>query len=194
MLQRISLRNETKGVSVSAFTNAYVHDDMRFLHVLSVVGPDSVVKAITSELVSGGTVEIEQEAGRTQPFGLWADQDYTVWSSKLPCGYLHQILLDKRLVSDAIGGNVHFALVAPDEDRNQAIFQLLQRHYSTPILNLWADWLYHRLEEQEHILWLSGKCIKVVRLCVRQSELDEIVSCGVRSGAISLYTEMRMAG
>ena len=58
MLEKVRYADHANGVEVGAFTDGYAYDEYSCLYLLSAAGRESSVKAITSAVVSGRTIEI----------------------------------------------------------------------------------------------------------------------------------------
>jgi hypothetical protein len=82
MLEKVGFRDYDSSVDVEAYTDGYAYDEYSCLYLLSVSGRDSSVKAITSAVVSGRTVQILSEP----PIEAWTNygQKFRILSSRLP--------------------------------------------------------------------------------------------------------------
>ena len=58
MLERVRYEDPERGIGVEAFTDGYAYDDHGSVYLLSAAGRDSSVKAITSAVTTGLTVEV----------------------------------------------------------------------------------------------------------------------------------------
>ena len=168
-----------RGTHIQAFTDGFAHDESQCLCLLSVAGPDSAVKGITSAITTGREIEILADPTIKLRPSYW--QKYRVFSAKLPSGFLHRIVALEGFFKSE--GSERFLLVGPDQSPADLAFQLVQKDIATPLLPAWRQWLFEQLQEDEAIQELPGN-LKVLQLCIDKSRLDALVSEGERSGEI----------
>lgn len=169
-----------KGVSVEAFTDGYAYDRYSYLYLLSVAGHDSNVKAITSALVSGRTVEILSED--VIEAGTAYGKKYRILSTRTPSGLLHQVVLADGLLRSP-DGHERLIYVDQEEDVAGAVHEAVRDGYPVPLIPEWSDWLCDRLRKDSYLEELYGKR-KVLRLNLSEESLDSMISGGVRNGEI----------
>jgi len=182
MLEKVRYVDYGKGIGAEAFTDGYAYDDYSCLYLLSVAGRDSSVKAITSALVSGRTVEIvSQEPIQAGP--AWG-QRYRTLSAKLPSGHLHQLLVTDGLFGSGNRDGERLLYVGREDDAAGVVYEAVRNGYPVPLIPAWSEWLYEKLREEEFLEELRGTR-KVLRLGLDEELLDELISEGVRNGEIS---------
>ena len=71
MLERVRYEDLERGIGVEAFTDGYAYDDYDRVFLLSAAGRDSSVKAITSAVTTGLSVEVVRDPvlSLTRPYG-----------------------------------------------------------------------------------------------------------------------------
>jgi hypothetical protein len=69
------------------------------------------------------------------------------------------------------------------------IRELRAARFSTPLLRPWVPWLASLLAQDNLLLLLDGFQTQTALLNVGTPELDELVSCGLRDGYLSIPTQ-----
>ena len=59
MIEKISMYDHAKGIDIEAFTDGYSIDEYGYLYLMSILGHDSAVKAISSGIVSLKDITIQ---------------------------------------------------------------------------------------------------------------------------------------
>jgi hypothetical protein len=180
MLEKIRFRDYGNGIDVQAFTDGYAHDEHSYLYLLSVAGHDSNVKAITSALVSGRSIEIMSEPviEAVPSYG----QKYRIMSSRLPGTLLHQVVASEGFFGSP-DGPVNL-LYVDGEDPARLVYEAVRSGYPVPAIPEWSGWLYGKLIKEGHVHELKGTK-KVLRLALDEEGLDSMISDAVGSGEIS---------
>ena len=180
MLERVRYRDYCSGIEVNAYTNGYAYDQYFSVYLLSVAGYDSSVKAITSALVSGKTVEILSR--NPLDLGTAFGQKCRVLGTKLGSGLLHQIVLDDGFFRSH-DARSKLLYIHKDELAPLIVYDTIKRGCSVPLIPGWSQWLYRRMKEENGIEELSDTD-KVLKLTFGEEELDSMVSEGIRNGEI----------
>jgi hypothetical protein len=180
MLEKVRFRDYVKGVDVQAFTDGYAYDEHSRLYLLSVAGRDSSVKAITSAVVSGETVEILSD-GVTELYPSYGTK-YRILGGRLPGAALHQVVAGEGFFKTA--DRPESLLYAEDGDSARIVYEAVRRGYPVPVVPEWSDWLYRKLKGNGYVNEMKGNR-KVLRLSVNEGLLDFLISEGIASGEIS---------
>jgi hypothetical protein len=147
--------------------------------LLSVVGPETSVKALTAGLRSSakdqGRVEYSAHVGSVHGSSLSRCSDgYRVYRTKLDYGLWHVLCLSNR------GG---FLPVLTDE----ALWQHLQSdQFTTPLLREWIPWLKRKMKEQEVLVELNQHGCQSGLVLVEDQTLDDLVSKGIKEGQLAI--------
>ena len=181
MLEKVRYLDYARGISVEAFTDGYAYDDYSCLYLLSVAGRDSSVKALSSALVSGRTLEIlSDEIIETCPsYG----QKYRILSTKLYPGLLHQIACAEILLRPA-DHREKYLCIFDNTDPAGMVYETLRDSWPVPVIPEWSVWLYGKLQQEGILEELHGNR-KVVKLNADEEQLDDLISEGLRNGEIS---------
>jgi hypothetical protein len=187
MLEKVRHYDHYKGIHVECYTDAYSYNEYNELYLISVVGFDSPVKAITSAVVSGREIEILAEDDITSVYAN-RHEHYRIFSTKLPSGLLHQIVAVESLFTEE--GMSKIIYVPEGQSVEEVVYHKLQQSYTIPAIPEWAAWLYKKLVENGCVEELKGT-IKVFKLNVHEKSLDELISEGIKNKEIS-FTERRL--
>ena len=120
MLERVRYVEPTKRVHVEAFTDGYAYDDYSRLYLLSAAGRESNVKAVTAAVINGARVEIVSDdiIAVTKSYG----DKYRVLSSRLPSGFLHQVVLSEAFLESENNGS-KLIYVGREEDAAKVVYE-----------------------------------------------------------------------
>jgi hypothetical protein len=180
MLEKVRFRDYSNGIDVEAFTDGYSHDEYSYLYLLSVAGHDSNVKAITSALVSGRSIDIMSEP--VIEAGTLYGQKYRIMSTRLPSTLLHQVVASEGFFRSSEGpANL---LYVEKDDPARLVYEAVRSGYPVPVIPEWSDWLYKRLRQEGHVHELQGTK-KVLTLTLDEETLDLLISDAVSNGEIS---------
>jgi hypothetical protein len=180
MLEKVRFRDYDSGIDIEAFTDGYAYDEYSCVYLLSVSGHDSNVKAVTSALVTGRTVEISSDEPVT--IGTSYRGKYRVMSSKLPSMLLHQVVAEEGFFK--LQDKSENLLYAGEGDPVRLVYEAVRTGYPAPLIAEWSGWLYRTLRKEGCVAELKGNK-KVLRLSVDEGILDSLISAGVSSGEIS---------
>ena len=185
MLQKVTYHDYHKGIHIECYTDGYAYSQYDEIYLLSVVGYDSAVKAITSAAVSGREIEIFTE----YTIRIYASryEKYRILNTKLPSGLLHQIVAVESFFTQE--GMSKIIYVTKGQNTPEVVYQKIQQSYAVPAIPEWAEWLYKKIIENGHIEEFEGN-VKVLKLDVHEKALDELISEGVRNKEIT-FTERR---
>lgn len=185
MLQKIRHYDHDKGIHVECYTDGYAYNDYNELYLASVVGLDSAVKAVTAAAVTGKEIEIIEDC----TISVFANryEKYRILSTKLPSGLLHQIVAAEGFFTQEGASKILY--VAEEQSVEEVVYRKLQQNFTVPAIPEWAAWLYQKLVEKCWVEELKGT-IKVLKLNVREEELDQLISQGIKNKEIT-FTERR---
>ena len=180
MLEKVRYSDSWKELDVEAYTDGYAYDQYKHVYLLSVAGYEARVKAITSALVTGRTIQIigQENASVCQDFS----HRYRIFSTRLGNNLLHQIVLADVFFRSSNGGD-KLLYVDKEERAPELVYDAIKRYYSVPLIPEWSEWLYRRIQEENCLEELSGSR-KVLRLSVQEEQLDTFISEGIKNGEI----------
>jgi hypothetical protein len=154
-----------------------LHDHEMLL--LSVVGPETSVKALTAGLRSSGKeqkrVEYSIQVGDVSGGALSRCPDgYRIYRTRLDYGLWHVLCLAKRQ---------GFMAVMTDE----ALWQHLQGdQFTTPLLREWIPWLKQRMKDRGVVVELSQSGCQAGLVLAGDATLDKLVSEGITEGHLAI--------
>jgi hypothetical protein len=156
---------------------AGLHGDQ--IHLLSVVGPETSVKALTAGLRASGKdqkrIAYSVQVGDLDVRALTTCPDgYRILRTKLDYGLWHVLCLAK---------SVGFMPVLTEE----TVWQLLRGpKYTTPLSREWMPWLLRTMKDRGIIEDLTQRGCQAGVLLADNETLDALVSEGVRTGALAI--------
>jgi len=172
-VHRIEFNDYERSISVSAWAERYAYDaETDTVHLLSLGGQASAVKAILAALVSNRYLSVEIHAD-DERLKLSAPhwKRLRTYTCRMPSGGCHGIFLSG-------GGEDDTSQLILDATP-QRIFQVLYEGYAITALPAWAEWLAAKLQKEGHLQYLAGRNTHAAILDVTEEILDEIVSRGV---------------
>jgi hypothetical protein len=149
-----------------------LHEDEILL--LSAVGPETSVKALTAGLRSAGKdqkrIDYSVSVGNVHSGHLAKSKDgYRIYRSKLEYGLWHVLCVAKR---DG------FMPVLTED----TVWQLLQQdQLTTPLLREWVPWLCRRMKEKGTLVELTQTGCQAGLLVADSDTLDSLVSEGIQN-------------
>lgn len=147
------------------------HDDQMLL--LSVVGPETSVKALTAGLRSSAQdqrrIEYTVHVGDINRTNLArCPAGYRIYRTKMGYDLWHVLCLAQR---------EGFMPVMTE----QTVWQLLQNDkFTTPLLREWVPWLYKKMKERANVIPLTQHGCQAGLLLTDNATLDELVSEGIK--------------
>ena len=180
MLQKISMINYSRGISVRAYTDGYSHDESGFICLVSILGPDSSVKGLSSGIVTSRDVTIETNDDYGIELCAMPGEKYRILSARLNSGLLHQIITMESLLNRA---DTKLIYVGDKEDPGQAIFSMIRRNFGTPLLPAWKNFLVRQIQKEGMAEVMEGT-VRVAKIDLDEHRLDEIVGNGIRNRSI----------
>ena len=180
MLEKVRYSDSWKELDVEAYTDGYAYDRYSHLYLMSVAGYEARVKAITSALVTGREIQIigQDNTSACQDFS----QRYRILSTRLGNNLLHQIVLADVFFRSSNGGDK--LLYIDKEDRApELVYDTIKRYYSVPLIPEWSEWLYRKIQQENCLEELSGSR-RVLRLSVKEEQLDTFISEGIKNAEI----------
>ena len=183
MLQKISIYEPTKGIDIEAYTDGYSYDEYGNIYLLSLLGPDSAVKGISSGIVSLKEITIEgNDAGES--LSSMRGEKYRILSARLESGLLHQIVVMDAIFKSAENGSSRKLIyVGQSDDIRDRIFSEIRNSFGTPILSGWKNWLLKQVHNENLVEVMEGN-VRLARLSLNEKQLDSIVSSGVAQHSI----------
>jgi len=181
MLQKVSLYEPYKGINIEGHTDGYSSDEYGNLYLVSILGPDSAVKGLSSGIVSGKDIEIE--SGDTWlTLSAMRGEKYRILGARLESGLLHQIVAMEGIFKmESTGRKLIYA--GRDADIRDRIFREIRNSFGTPILPGWKNWLLRRIQNESLIEIMEGN-VKVALLTLNEKQLDNIICSGVSERSI----------
>jgi hypothetical protein len=181
-----------RGLHVEAHTDAFVWDNTRSnrgdpeLVLMSLVGPDAAVKALSSVLISRSgpvTVRMGQTRVELKLPPAYDEETFMLLSTKLPCGALHQIVASSTMLNPQ-PDKISYLLTPQNEDPAQKVYDLVKRLHPVPLIPAWKDWLYAALLDVGKLWPLQGTIPNAMALNVTGDFLDHAIADGVRYGGL----------
>src|ERR1043165_8480584 len=154
-----------------------MHDDQMLL--LSVIGPETSVKALTAGLRSSGRdqrrIDYTVHAGNINRTHLArCPEGYRIYRTKFDYGLWHVLCLGKR---------EGFMPVMTEE----TIWQLLQKdQFTTPLLREWVPWLLQTMKKQGAVIPLTQYGCQAGLLLADNETLDTLVCEGIQNGHLGI--------
>jgi len=169
---------------VEVFTDGYAYDQVtNWLHLISLVGNDSAVKAVSAAMIAHREITIHRDDASALELTACPYSKYRILSAKLDCGAVHQIVADDRFFRHD-GPGSQLLVIPPDDDLATAVYQQVVSRIASPVIPEWAGWICSRLKQDEHLAELKGT-VRAVEVDVDEPTLDKIISHGVAEGEIS---------
>jgi hypothetical protein len=147
--------------------------------LLSIVGPETSVKALTAGLRASGTeqarLEYSVRVGTVDRRGLCrCPEGYRIYRARMDFGLWHLLCLARK------NG---FLPVLTEE----AVWQRLQSEpFTTPLLRAWMPWLCPALKEQGALVELTQCGCQAGLLLADNDTLDAVVSAGLQEDHLRL--------
>ena len=151
----------------------------REILLLSVIGPETSVKALTAGLRASGndqkrieySASVESVEGRSLSR---CSDGYRVYRTKLDYDQWHVLFLAKR---------VGFMPVMTDD----ALWRHLQgEEFTTPLLRDWVPWLKTAMQRRELLVCLEQSGCQAGIVLAENADLDELVSQGLKKGDLTI--------
>lgn len=158
--------------------NAVGHHQNELL-LLSVVGPETSVKALTASLRSSGKeqkrIDYSVQVGDlASTYLAKCPSGYRIYRSKLAYGLWHVLCLAQR---DGF-------LPVLTED---ALWQHLQgQRFTTPLVRDWIPWLYGQMKKRGILVELTQSGCHAGIVLADSDALDELVGDGIRHGHLAI--------
>ena len=124
MIENISLYDHAKGIDIAAYTDGYSYDEYGYLHLISILGHDSAVKAISSGIISQKDVTIQQE-GTWRSYAALYGEKYRIFAARLDSGLLHQIVAIDALFNSA-NNSIGLMYIGTNADITTVIFNTIK--------------------------------------------------------------------
>jgi hypothetical protein len=206
-MKNITLHSYGKS-EVEAWTDCYAERYGRVI-LLSLIGNDSVVKAISGTLLdkkgnSSASLYVNDDTrGWYGRKSLYRDSRsaFKVSTAKLRPGVTHQLICDVRFfqVNEKDEGSgdedVRYVLARAGEDEAELVYRAVLKHLPTPTLPEWSRAIYEEIlaRSDDFLSRDSGRIseidsypeeVKVISVKVSEEALDGVVSDLVKRGII----------
>ncbi len=153
--------------------------DAQEILLLSIVGPETSVKALTAGLRAAGkeqhriTYSVQLGAIHNNHLSR-CPEGYRVYRTKFEYGLWHVLCLAKR---------EGFLPVLSEE----TVWQLLRREpFTTPLLRDWMPWLYQQMKQRGALVELTQYSCQAGLIQADPALLDQLVSDGLRQGNLAI--------
>ncbi len=187
MLDQVFFEDYWKGIKVSAYTDGYAYDpENDSLVFISLAGTDQAVKAISSAIIGCRTVSIRRKGNEDIAVNGHPASHFRVLSTKLPCGSVHQLVVDTRFFGNE-DSQSRLIIIPRSEEGSHVVYSQVLAHLASPLIPEWAPWICKQLKGRDLLRQIGGT-LKVMEVSADETTVDEIVSEGVRTGRISLDT------
>jgi hypothetical protein len=184
MLDEVVFQEYWGGIKVSAYTDRYAYDPSDdSLLFISLAGTEQAVKAVSSALIGQRIVSIKRQGNREIQLHWSPAAHLRVFSTKLPSGAVHQLVVDTRFFGNET--MEHCILIPQGEELPRVFYSQVLSGLASPLIPEWAPWLCAQLREQGLIQEMAGT-LRVVKVRIDEATVDEIISEGIRTGRISL--------
>ena len=144
------------------------------LTFLSILGPHSAVRGILAALAMERDIRCDAYPQATFNVGKGGKSVTQALTRKVT----HGIYLAPDLLLDASTS------VAVLDDSPEKVYQRLIHSFAIPTIPEWAGWLYEALKKKKLLTPLEGIGARGVSIEASEQCLEDLVSRGVRSGAI----------
>ena len=181
MIEKLSMYDPLKGFDVQAFTDGYAFDEYGYLYLISILGHDSAVKAVSAGIVTLKDIMILQE-GTWKSCTAMYEEKYRILSARLTSGLLHQIVAMDALLNqgDTKGGLIY---IGDTRDIKKIIFHTIKKTLGTPLLTEWKDWLIREIQKEGLIEVIEGN-VPIAKLTLTEKQLDSLISEGIKQKRI----------
>ena len=181
MIEKISMYDPLKGLDIEAFTDGYAFDEYGYLYLMSILGHDSAVKAISAGIVTLKDITILQE-GTWKSYTAMHGEKYRIMSARLDSGLLHQIVTMDALFNQG-DSKRDLVYIGNNRDINQTIFHTIKKNLGTPLLTEWEDWLIREIQKEGLIEVMQGN-VPIAKLSLTEKQLDLFISEGIKQRRI----------
>ncbi len=184
MLDEVVFQEYWGGIKVAAYTDRYAYDPSDdSLLFISLAGTEQAVKAVSSALIGQRIVSIKRQGNKEIQVHGSPEGHFRVFSTKLPTGAVHQLVVDTRFFGQDTAENC--LLIPQGDDLSKVVYSQVLTHLASPLIPEWAPWICAKLKEQVLIQEMAGT-MRVVKIRIDEATVDEIISEGIRTGRISL--------
>jgi hypothetical protein len=196
----ISMSTNGRTSDTSAFTDCYVADRSGTALLISIVGSDSSVKALTGQFFekvrrsrysSDGLQVRGTGAGNNyrayDRLDRDAKQSYTIKSGKLPnSNAIHHLIADRRFFEPAESApDTYLLFVRPGDCAIKLLWERVYSQIATPMLEHWSQHVTRALIALGSITAWQGYNCAVIKVTVSEKDLDRIISDAVQGGMVS---------
>ena len=180
MLQKISMFDYYKGIGIKAYTDGYSYDEYGYLYLVSILGSDSAVKALSSAIVTLKDVTIDLDDDYEINVSAMPGEKYRIMNARLDSGLLHQIVAIEALLK----ADKRLVYIGDKSETGDVIFNILRKSFGTPLLPEWKEWVIRQIQNEGMFDVLQGN-IQLAKINLKEKQLDSIISSGVRNRSIN---------
>ncbi len=185
MLHQVIFEEYWRGIRVSAYTDLYAYNpENDSLVLISLAGTEQAVKAISSAIIGCQTVHIRCEGEAEILVSRQRSAHSRILTTKLPCGAVHQLVVDKRFFGDG-DAEGRLVVIPEGEDVSRVVYSQILIRLASPLIPEWSEWICRQLKDRERMREMEGT-LKVVEVSADEAIVDKIISEGVAMGRISL--------
>ena len=180
-MHEISIFDYYKAIGIKAYTDGFSYDQYGYLYLVSILGPDSSVKGLSSAIVSLKDVTINLDDDYEVSVCAMPGEKYKIVSARLDCGVLHQIVVMESLISQK--ANSKLVYIGDEKETNNIIFNMIRNNFGTPLLPEWKEWLIREIQNNGLIELMQGN-MQLARINLNEKQLDSIISVGIKNNRI----------
>ena len=178
-MHKISMFDHYKCIGIKAYTDGFSYDEYGYIYLVSILGPDSAVKGLSSAIVTLKDVTIDLDNDYEVSVCSMPGEKYRILSARLDCGLLHQIVVMEAILK---AGN-KMIYIGDKSEAGNVIFSMIRKSFGTPLLPEWKNWLIRQIKNEELIKIMQGN-IQLARVNIKEKQLDSIISVGIKNNRI----------
>jgi len=180
MLHKISMFDYYKAIGIKAYTDGFSYDEYEYLYLVSILGPDSAVKGLSSAIVTLKEVTIELDSDYEIRLCAMPGEKYRIMSARLDSGFLHQIVTMENLLKQT---NNKLVYIGDKKDTNNIIFSMIRKNFGTPLLPAWKDWFLRQIHKEGMVDVMQGN-VQLATINLKEKQLDAIITNGIKNKKI----------
>jgi hypothetical protein len=179
-------RSEKTATKIRVFLHAFVGEERGKAHLVSVLGGDVEIGALSAAFANGDSFTVIEPSG-TESIVSLGEKPLCFRGSLLIAGrkrpLRHLVSCSQELSDTASNGKV--LLISAD---HAFIWSSLVRHYGLPATPEWGPWMISQLHLQKRIRPLSGFGYRGVAVQATRKQLLAVLSKGLRTRQLQFPT------
>ena len=185
---KVSFQQKRKesSTNISALVNLFVGEATSG-HIISMVGSDSVMAAMSAAILSGLSLTITAPGSQSVPFSM--GEKPLLSRSCISVPGRKQPLRHVVALSEALWGNKPESGVFVLNNDDALAFPLVANRLGLPARPEWAKCMMKRLRDEERITQLTGFNCDPVKILAERSEVIEWIGEGVKKRALAFPAE-----